>query len=158
MVLKKFSTFVTNVSGRCPLKRAWSWEIYHCCVLPIDSRFYTGLAECDKYLPKPFRKSPVINTKFGNDIHVKVPTITDNNKMESTQSRLQWGTTDCDRIAFRLYMIILIVATVFYRVSSVSIGSLSGLCFISVASHLIELRRCRDRFGRFVPCKRFKLD
>ena len=36
------------------------------------------LAECEPSLPNPFRNSPVINTKFGNNTHVRVPTIIQN--------------------------------------------------------------------------------
>ena len=59
------------------------------------------LAECEPSLPNPFRNSPVINTKFGNNTHVRVPTITEHDTTESRQSRLQCGTAECDRIAFR---------------------------------------------------------
>ena len=47
------------------------------------------------------RNSPVINTKFGNNSHVRVPTITEHDTTETRQSRLQCGTADCDRFVFR---------------------------------------------------------
>ena len=95
------SCVVWTVSGRCPVERAWSGEIFHCRFLPIESRLRPDLAECEPSLPNPFRNSPVINTKFGNNTHVRVPTITEHDTTESRQSRLQCGTAECDRIAFR---------------------------------------------------------
>ena len=43
--------------------------------LPIESRLHSDLVDCKPFLPKPFRNSPVINTKFVNDTHVRVSTI-----------------------------------------------------------------------------------
>ena len=69
--------------------------------LPTESRLSPDLAECEQSLPNPFRNSPVINTKFRNNTHTRVPTITEHDTTESRQSRLQCGTADCDRFAFR---------------------------------------------------------
>ena len=34
----------------------------------------------------------------------------------------------------------------------------TGHCLISVGSHSGESGHCRDRFGRFLPCERYKSD
>ena len=57
--------------------------------LPIESRLHPDLVDCEPDLPKPFRNSPVINSKFVNDTHVRVPTITEYNTTETRQNRLQ---------------------------------------------------------------------
>ena len=112
------------------------------------------LSIANRFLPKPFRNSPVINTKFVNDAHVRVPTITEYNTTETRQSRLQCDRADRDRITFRQYLIIPSMSTVFERITSVSVGSLSGHCLISVGLHSVESGRSRDRVGRILPGER----
>ena len=86
------------LSGWCPVKRAWSREIVHCRFLSIVSRLRLDLAKCE---PSLTYSSPVINTKFGNNTHVRVRTITEHDTTESRQSRLQCSASYCDIIAFR---------------------------------------------------------
>ena len=57
--------------------------------LPIESRLHPDLVDFKPSLPKSFRNSPVINTKFANDTHLRVPTITEYNTTETRQRRLQ---------------------------------------------------------------------
>ena len=57
-------------------------NIFIAVFLPIESRLHPDLVDCEPFLPKPFRNSPIINTKivqFVNDI----PTITENNSSET---------------------------------------------------------------------------
>ena len=44
------------------------------------------------------------------------------------------------------------------RFSNGCLPSASVHCLISVGSHSGESGRCRDRFGRFLPCERYKSD
>jgi hypothetical protein len=69
--------------------------------LPIESKLRPDLAECEPSLPDPFRNSSVINTKFGNNTHVRFATITEHDTTESRQRRVRCGTADCNRIAIR---------------------------------------------------------
>ena len=110
------------------------------------------------FLSKPFGNSPVINTKFVNNTHVRVPTITEYNTTETRQSRLQCDRADLNRITFRQYLLIRIMPTVFERITSVSVGSLSGYCLISVGLHSVESGRSRYILGRILPGERYKLD
>lgn len=126
--------------------------------LPIESRLHPDLVDCEPFLPKPFRNSPVINSKFVNDTHVRVPTITEYNTTETRQSRLQCDRADRDRITFRQYLIIPSMPTVFERITSVSVGSLSCHYLISVGLHSVESGRSRDRLGRILPGERYKSD
>jgi hypothetical protein len=75
----------------------------HCLLLPIESRLRPDLAKCEPSLPNPFSNSSVIKTKFGNNSgsHVRVTTITEHDTTESRQRRVQCGTADCNRNAFR---------------------------------------------------------
>ena len=112
-------------------------------------------------MPKLFRNSPVINTKFVNDTHVRVPTIIEYNTTETRQSRLQCDRADRDTrlsITFRQYLVIPNMSTVYERITSVSVGSLSGHCLISVGLHSVELGRSCVRLGRILPCERYKSD
>ena len=58
------------------------------------------------------RNSPVINTKFDNNSHVRVPTITEHDTTESRQSGFQCGTADRDRFVSDCVPIIPNMATV----------------------------------------------
>ena len=63
--------------------------IWMYCLLPTESRLRPYLTECEPSSPNPFWISPVINTKFDNNTHVRVLTITEHDTSESRQSRLQ---------------------------------------------------------------------
>ena len=82
--------------------------------------------------------------------------ITEYNTTETRQSRLQCDRADRDRITFRQYLIIPIMPTVFERITSVSVGSLSCHYLISVGLHSVESGRSRDRLGRILPGERYK--
>lgn len=130
-IVTMFCVFWTLSSGTCMIWRNFSLLFF----LPIESRLHPDLAECEPSLPKPFRNSPVIYTKFGNDTHVRVPTITEHNTTESRQSRVQCGRANCDRIAFRQYLIITNYGDSFltdiFRQRRFTVWSLSDLCRIT---------------------------
>ena len=65
---------------------------------------------------------------------------------------------DRDRVTFRQYLIIPNMPTVFERIISVRVGSLSGHCLISVGIHSGESGRSRDRLGRILRGEIYKLD
>ena len=50
-------------------------KLFIAVFLPIESRLHPDLVDCEPFLPKPFRNSPVINTKFLNDFRQLQNTI-----------------------------------------------------------------------------------
>ena len=148
-----FCVFWT-VSGETGM--IWSnFSLMVFCRLSQDS---IDLVDCKPSLPKPFRNSPVINTKFVNNTHVRVPTISEYNTTETRQSRLQCDRADRDSITFQQYLIIPSMPTVFERITSISVDSLSCHYRISVGLHSVESERSRDRLGRILPGERYKSD
>ena len=79
-------------------------------------------------------------------------------RLRPVKIRLKCDRADRDRITFLQYRIIPIMPTVFKRITSVSVGSLSGHCLISVGLHSVESGRSRDRLGRNLPGERYKLN
>ena len=81
------------------------------------------------------------------------------NTTDTRQGRLQCDRGDRDRFTFRQYLIIPSMPTVFERITSVNVGSMSSdHCLSSVGLHSVESERSRDRLGRILPGERYKLD
>ena len=114
--------------------------------LPIDSRLHPDLVDCEPFLPKPFRNSPVISTKFVNDSHARVPTNTENTIRLRPDKAV--CNADRDRITFWQYLIIPSMPSVFERITSVSVVSLSDLCRITFSRIGTQSWQTRSNFTR----------
>lgn len=134
----KHPNIVTLFSGRCAIERAWL------LFLSIESRSHQHLAECELSLPKPFRDSPVSNTKmamirtFESGQLQKIP-------IEFRQSFLQCSTADCYRIAFRQCLIIPNMATVFN--GQIPSASVHCTCLVTVWTLSGHSRSNREAVG-----------